>query len=359
MSKRIAMFNHKGGVAKTLLSYHIGWMLTNLGHKVLLVDGDSQVNLTAIALGVDLFDTYYENQDTKEKNIKDGVAPVFEGRPIALEAFDCPSAKGNENLIILPGHLELSQYEGQLSLAQETGGSLSVLQNLPGALSGLIERIEERHNVEFTIVDMNPGLGAINQNLFLMSNYFVVPTNPDPFSNMAIETLANRVSRWEHWRQQSIPIYADSLYPLVGGHTRFLGSITSRFNKHSSKAAARFDDRIRQIDETVRSQLIPKLRSAGMALDDDVYTRAHQTLIVPNPGSPTSKYCLARLPDFQSLAQIASGVEKPVFEITDDEFRQNRLGGGSLEQARANRGQFQQIFEAIGQKIEFLTNEQG
>lgn len=48
MSKRIAIFNHKGGTGKTISAYHIGWKLTEHGHNVLLVDGDSQVNLTAL-----------------------------------------------------------------------------------------------------------------------------------------------------------------------------------------------------------------------------------------------------------------------------------------------------------------------
>ncbi|WP_319523597.1 hypothetical protein [Breoghania sp.] len=29
--KRIALFNHKGGVSKTTSVYHLGWMLTTLG----------------------------------------------------------------------------------------------------------------------------------------------------------------------------------------------------------------------------------------------------------------------------------------------------------------------------------------
>lgn len=36
---------------------------------------------------------------------------------------------------------------------------------------------------------MNASLSAINQNLFLSANAFIIPTNPDPFSIMAINTL--------------------------------------------------------------------------------------------------------------------------------------------------------------------------
>jgi len=356
MSKRIALFNHKGGVAKTLTAYHLGWILTKRHHRVLLVDGDSQVNLTAITLGAQIFDNYYDSPETAKRNIKDGVAPVFEGRPIAIEGFECPTALGNESLFILPGHLELSQYEGQLSLAQETGGTLSVLQNLPGALTGLIARIEDIHGIDFTIVDLNPGLGAINQNLFLAANYFIVPTNPDPFSKMALETLANRVTRWDDWKRTALQIYANSLYPLAEGQTTFIGSITSRFNKHASKAAARFDERIREIDETVRDVLVPKLENSGMMLPREKYREALARCPDMGPGTPSSEYSLARIPDFQSLAQTASRFEVPVFEISDEMLKETGLGGNSLDAAQRNREQFQMIFDCVGAKAELLAD---
>ena len=44
--KSIAVFNNKGGVGKTTLTYHLGCALAELGHKTLLVDLDPQSNLT-------------------------------------------------------------------------------------------------------------------------------------------------------------------------------------------------------------------------------------------------------------------------------------------------------------------------
>jgi len=49
--KIISLFNHKGGVSKTTTTFNMGWMLANLGYKVLIVDADPQCNLTALALG--------------------------------------------------------------------------------------------------------------------------------------------------------------------------------------------------------------------------------------------------------------------------------------------------------------------
>lgn len=48
--KSIAIFNNKGGVGKTTYLYHIANILADAGNNVLMVDCDSQCNLTAYAL---------------------------------------------------------------------------------------------------------------------------------------------------------------------------------------------------------------------------------------------------------------------------------------------------------------------
>ena len=83
--KKIVLFNHKGGVSKTTTTFNLGWKFAEKGRKVLLVDGDPQCNLTSLFLG-ETFDEYYEDQETKFENIKDGVKAAFEGKP---EPINC------------------------------------------------------------------------------------------------------------------------------------------------------------------------------------------------------------------------------------------------------------------------------
>lgn len=40
-TKIIALFNNKGGVSKTTTTYNLGWMLSLMGKKILIVDSDT------------------------------------------------------------------------------------------------------------------------------------------------------------------------------------------------------------------------------------------------------------------------------------------------------------------------------
>ncbi|MGE4376181.1 MAG: ParA family protein [Burkholderiaceae bacterium] len=163
MAKRVVLFNHKGGVSKTTTVYNLGWMLANQGSKVLLVDADPQCNLSALILG-DEFDEYYLNPVTALQNIKDGVTPAFTGKPTPIQPVLCKSPTRQPQLKLLAGHATLSEYDASLTFAQTTN-ALATLQNLPGSFHELIRQVEEANNIDYTFIDLNPGLSAINQNL--------------------------------------------------------------------------------------------------------------------------------------------------------------------------------------------------
>ncbi len=119
MHKRIAMFNHKGGVSKTTTAFHLGWMLASRGHRVVLVDADPQCNLSGLILGFKgetEFEKFYE-ADGGTRNIRSGLAPAFESQPRAIEPVECVHVPGCDRLFLLPGHIRLSEYEVTLGIA--------------------------------------------------------------------------------------------------------------------------------------------------------------------------------------------------------------------------------------------------
>lgn len=287
MAKRLIIFNHKGGVSKTTSAYNIGWMMAK-NHRVLLVDADSQCNLTGLILGDD-FEKYYTEDESKHQNIKDGVSATFDGKPVPIGAVSCPGPDRAPNLRLLAGHANLSEYDAALTFAQMSNNAITTLQNLPGAFSELLQLTEQKYQINYTIIDLNPSLSAINQNLFLISNAFIIPTNPDPFSIMALETLKTVLPRWVTWKRNAIELFANSAYPIPGGTPKFLGTLIQRFNIRKGKPARPYRDNITEIKAKVSNGVFNALSSAGMTLTADEYGSLAE-----------DGYCLGEIPDFRA-----------------------------------------------------------
>jgi len=338
MSKRIALFNHKGGVSKTTSVYNLGWMLSK-NNRVLIVDADPQCNLTSLILGDD-FEKYYFDDETKEQNIKDGVRVAFEGKPFPIKKVTCCSPKRAQSLFLLAGHANLSEYESSLSFALTASGSIATLQNLPGAFAELLRLTEEQYNIDYTLIDLNPSLSAINQNFFIISNGFIVPTNPDPFSIMALNTLRTILPKWYEWKMSMIDSFIEAAYPLPEGKPYFLGTIIQRFNIRRGKAAKPYKNNIDEIKDITKNQLYQSLESSSMVLPIENYK---QSKIKQANG-----FCLQEISDFQSLLPRSYEAGVPVFELTDEELNAT---GPVLKQLKAKRKVFKRLFKDFANQI--------
>jgi chromosome partitioning protein len=337
MIQKIVFFNHKGGVSKTTTTYNLGWMLANQGKKILLVDADPQCNLTALILNEE-YEEYYTNDATRNNNIKDGVKVAFEGKPAAIAAINCPVSPRNTNLFLLPGHANLSEYDAALSFAQTSNNAISTLQNLPGAFNELINKTAEHHQIDFVLIDLNPGLSAINQNLFVLSDFFIIPTNPDPFSIMALNTLVTVLPRWVDWVERMRPSFIEAAYPLPTTTPKLIGTLIQRFNVRKGKAAKPYRDNIDEIKETVLTKLIPALRLKNMVYDAQVYTNAEIA----------NDLCLSEIPDFQGLLPKANENGVPVFAMEDSEIGEV---GAVRDGMIAKREAFSELFKTISQQV--------
>ncbi len=339
MSKRIVFFNHKGGVSKTTTAYNLGWKLAQEA-RVLLVDADPQCNLTSLI--IDEFDDYYLSDETKFHNIRDGVEVAFKGRPEPIKPIDCYSPVRNKNIFLIPGHQNLSEFEAALTFALTSNNAIATLENLPGAFNAFIKEVEDKYSIDYTIIDLNPGLNSINQNLVLASDYIIVPTNPDPFSVMALDTLCNILPRWASWLSQSGPLFSGSSYPFTKEPPKLLGSVVQRFNVRKGKAARPYRDNIKEIKQKFFTHLKPALSQCSMVLSD----KAYGDEFIKNG------LCLSEIPDFQGLLPKSLEAGVPVFALTSGEINET---GTVLDGMLAKRDKFSELFDQLASDIKRLT----
>ena len=359
--KRIALFNHKGGVSKTTTTFNLGWMLASQGHRVVLVDADPQCSLSGLVLGYtgqDEFEKFYK--DHPERNIRAGLAPAFESRPKEIEGVECVRVKGNDNLFLLPGHIRLSEWEVSLGMAQELSGTIQTLQNLPGSISYLLTKTAERHKAEYLLIDMNPSLSSINQNLLMTSDYFIVPASPDYFSVMAIDSLATVFPRWRAWSKKAstMPIFQEAAYPLPTNVPKFLGTIIQNYRVRdrgtadqtgeraptSGTPATAFQKWIDEINNKVKSAFIPILQELEMLLPKEKYEKL----------KIDKNYCLAEISAFNSLIARSQEHQVPVFSLTDAQLD---LVGKVLDQTNESKEMFERIFTQLATMVVELTSD--
>ena len=329
------MFNHKGGVSKTTTAFGLGWMLAEKGYRVVLVDADSQCNLSSIALGEDEFERL--TVDAPERNIKSALAPAFEAKPIPLHPVELSEVRDRPGLYLLPGSFGLSEYEVSLGVSFTLTDTMSTLKNLPGSFSYLFRITAEKYAADYVIVDMNPSMSAINEALFVSSEYFIVPTAPDNFSTMAIQSLAKVLPRWEQWALRARDVLADASYPLPDVKPKFLGIVVQRFNIRKGQPTQANQAAIDRLSAAVTSDLVPALQAVGMTLDD----------------YPGDDYCLASIPEFHTLNAQYHEHGVPVFALTDAQL--GRVGT-VLAQYQETRQKFQNLFSDFADTIVALTS---
>ncbi len=337
MAKIIELFNHKGGVSKTTTTFHIAWKLSQQNKRILLVDGDPQCNLTGIFLG-NAFDKYYEDDATKLMNIKDAVSMAFSGRPQPITAITCPAHVKNDNLFIIPGHMDLSEYDSSLSLALNSNNAIVTLQNLPGAFYELIRKCCKKYAINYVFIDMNPGLSAINQVFFTYTDAFIVPTNPDPFSVMALKTLKKILPKWKNWALQGRELFADSSYPLPVCDMKFIGVIIQRFNLRNHKAAQPCTEKIEEIKNCIEEDFSQELADHDMIFDIE-------SLIQKGTISNRS---LGEIPEFGALIQKADKSMLPVFSLTKADMG---TVGNVYESMEEKRKMSDKIYSTIAEVI--------
>ncbi|GBQ13291.1 ParA family protein [Swaminathania salitolerans] len=343
MTTIISLFNHKGGVSKTTTAFNLGWMIAKKEKNVLLVDCDPQCNLTGMVLGLENeynTDSIQGNFRGRAKNIYEGLSPAFESRPSLIEAVECPQVPGNDRLRLLPGHIGLAEYEVTLGIAQELSGTLMTLRNLPGSLRYLIDKTSDHYGIDVVIIDMSPSLGAVNQNLLVTSDLFLVPMHPDYFSNMAVKSLSSVLPKWKAWgtAASQLTVLQEAEYPFPKIDPKYLGYIIQKYRPRGGYPSRAFQEWIDQLETAIDTTFIPAMSNCNLMLSESIYEASGYS-----PREP-----ILQMPDFNSLIARSQEHRVPIFELTPAQLEQ---AGSVLENTQASQKAFFELFSTAANRV--------
>jgi chromosome partitioning protein len=356
-SKSICFFNHKGGVSKTTTAFNIGWSLAQRGLKVLMVDLDSQSNLTGLVLGYkaiddDKMEAFYESRHNL--TMKPIVDALINGiSPAEFMKTDRGQLLGtdHENLKLLPGHLDVADLDSQISVSLKIASGVPATKNIPGNLPMMLQEIAKKENMDYVIYDLSPNVGGLNEVILMSSDYFIVPTSPDYFCLQAIGSLEKNISKWHreiirfkednHFDSRSFPI---------GNSPKFLGAVQQRYRPRNEKPATSFQAWIDKIRNSIETKLVPSLEKIGCT----VLKSEIQSVL---QGTDLSPYDLAHVPDFNSLIAISQQLSKPVFALSNAEIKQTgKVFGHAEDTMIQSRDSFAKIFSDLGERVVKLTS---
>jgi len=167
-TKTICFANNKGGSGKSTTCANIGYSLSTLGKRVLLIDADMQMNLT-----LQFFDDEQSLEMAKsQKNIYVG---IVEQRDLS----DFARATEYENLDLIPSSTLMSGIEFQLFTKWQREFILR---------EGL-KKIKESGKYDYILIDAPPTLGCWAMNIMCASDFLVIPVEASPWGLFGLANM--------------------------------------------------------------------------------------------------------------------------------------------------------------------------
>lgn len=354
--KSICLFNHKGGVSKTTTTFNLGWMLASLGKKVIMVDLDSQCNLTGLVLGYskmndDGIEAIYNSRSTMTlKPIIDKIINGVSVDEIVKGAEGELIKTGNENLLLLAGTLETSDLDSQMSIALKIASGVPVTKNMVGNFPEVLKKIALVHSADYLLFDLSPNVGGLNEIILMSSDYFIVPASPDFFCFQAVASLKQNIEKW----YDEIEVFKrvnkfDNPNYVIHNRPKFLGVIQQRYRPRSGVPSSSFQKWIDRIKIAIKDDLVPALSEKGCVIPADEIRMALE-------GSALEPYDLANISDFNSLIAVSQAVSKPVFALTEEDITSiSTMFGKALDTSMNNSENFRREFEALAKRVMYLT----
>ncbi len=206
--------NFKGGTGKTSISVAYAYRLAEMGHKVLLIDLDSQGHATQ-HLGFE--------GDKCERTLYDTLVNKV---PIEDVILRTPLAEFD----VIPANLGMTTVD--LALMPMSGREFK----LKRALEGVTGRYE------FVVMDAPPSFGLLNLNAMIATDDLVVPVLPDFLSfhglRLLFETIGQLEDDLDH-RLERVVIVLNQYNPTTRIAREAKGALESHYHEFIAKTIIR------------------------------------------------------------------------------------------------------------------------
>lgn len=360
MGKIIAFFNHKGGVGKTTLVHNLGFILADRGYKVLLIDADPQMNLTAAMYGLSTSVEYSTDEDSKwNENTKKYIS-LSEHLNIELREIECnktffriPSDKNESGAVdLISGDINLSIIEADLFGVVKSKNELT--KNIPNKFERSITK--QKANYDFIFIDTSPsGSSIINALMIMLSDYFIAPVSPSFFSLQAIDNLSTIFKNWRKLLEEYGPTIGNKGINL---EPKFLGLVVQmakRFNsgKLINEGTKNNQNNFSEATEKWIADLNVSVRKfQKWAIDRDMTIYEDDFIKIFNESTPfIIQKCCDFTPHLRSIAEKA-GV--PVVKLTQELCKLHRES--SSVDINNENNQYAKSFKSISESYNAIAD---
>jgi len=321
----LTFFNNKGGVGKTSLVYHLSWMFSELGRKVVAVDLDAQANLTAAFLDEDEIDDLWERPS--------GASTVFRAIEPLTQVGDLqePVLKNVARYLhLVPGDVALAGFEEALSSMWPDSMSDSNLYRpfrILTAFWQVAQMAAQRVQADIILVDVGPNLGAINRSALIASDFVVIPLGADLFSLQGLRNLGPTLRSWRSLWAKRVDNWKKPEFGLPEGKMQPLGYIVQQHGVRLSRPVKAYDKWVNRMPGIYHESVLDDATSATTPSEDSG--------------------CLATLKHYRSLVPMAQEVRKPIFALTPAD---GAIGNHAQAVQDAHRD-FEQLAEKIVERM--------
>lgn len=287
----IAVFSTRAGVRKTTIVYHLSWMFSDRGLRVIAADLDPQSNLSAAFLDEDRLEEVMPNNGHAQ-TVFGAVQPLKRGTgDIADPHVEIVS----DRLGLIIGDMTLSTFEDQLSevwpkCMDRDERAFRVIS----AFYRTVQKAGVDHGADVILVDLGPNLGAINRAALIASDFVVIPLGPDLFSLQGLQNLGPALRRWRDEWQERLAKNPVADLNLPAGAIQPIGYMVLRHSIRLDRPVKAFECWIARMPTTYAESVLDCPADSSLAIDTD-----------PN--------CIARLKDYRSLMPLAQEARKPMF----------------------------------------------